>query len=136
MELRFLNFSIACIFSTELYYSAVSIMYTFTLALVAKFRPNKCKRSNTADVVILLATITAYTSSIMRSLETFLFPKWLRGAIIVVAILIIYCYIGSLVLTTIFSRFQGCFTVGKSFRLLKYICKCNVKNAEDQPLLT
>ena len=92
MAVRFLNLLMVSEVSFWLYAPAVSILFTFTLALVAKFQPYKCKRSNTANIVMLLAIITAYTSSIMYSMESFLFPKWLRIVIVGVAILIIYGY--------------------------------------------
>ena len=51
------------VFNIILYYPVVSILFTFTVVLVAWFQPYKCKRSNKADIVMLLAMITAVTSS-------------------------------------------------------------------------
>ena len=134
MAVRLLNLLIVSVFSIKLYNSAVSILFTFTVVLVAKFQPYKCNRSNKADVIMLLAMITAYTSSTMHSIEP-IFPMLLRVVILVAAILIIYGYLGFLILTSIISRFQACFTEGK-YRILKCIYKHGVMNGEDQALLT
>ena len=135
MAVRFLNLLIVSVFSFKLYTSAVSILFTFTLALLAKFQPYKCKRNNTVDIVMLLAIITTYTSATMYKTESLLYPKWLNGIVLSIAILIIYCYLGSLILASIFSRIQVCFTQGKSLRFLKTICQHNVMNGENQALL-
>ena len=137
MAVRFLNLLIVSVFSSRLYNSAVSFLFAFTVVLVAWFQPYKCKRSNKVDVVMLLVMITGYTSLTLYSLELYLFPKWLRGAILAAVILIIYGYLGFLILASIISRFQVCFTEGK-FRLLtciKITCKHCVTNEEDQALL-
>ena len=82
MAVRFLNLLIVSVFSIKLYNSAVSFLFTFTVMLVAWFQPYKCNRSNKADIIMLLAMITAFTSSTMHSLELYLFPKWLRQVIL------------------------------------------------------
>ena len=64
MAVRFLNLLIVSVFGIKLYNSAVSILFTITVVLVAKFQPFKCKRSNKADIVMLLVIIAAYTSFI------------------------------------------------------------------------
>ena len=64
MAVRFLNLSIVSVFSIKLYNSAVSILFTITVVLVAKFQHFKCKWSNNADIVMLLVIIAAYTSFI------------------------------------------------------------------------
>ena len=131
MAVRFLNLLIVSVFSIKLYSSAVIILFTLTLALVAKFQPYKCKRCNTVDIIMLLAVIAGFTSSTMYSTESLLFPKWLNGVIILIAILIIYCTLGFLILVGIFSRFQQ----RKWFRFLRCICKDNVMDGEDEALL-
>ena len=66
----FLNLLIIFVFSLLLYISAVSILFTFRLALLAKFQPYKCKRSNTVDIVMLLTIITITAVSIINILFT------------------------------------------------------------------
>ena len=57
MAVRFLNLLSVSVFSIKLYAPAASIIFTFTLALVARFQPYKCKKYNTVDIVMLLAVI-------------------------------------------------------------------------------
>ena len=137
MAVRFLNLSIVSIFSIKLYNSAGSILFTFTLVLVARFQPYKCKRSNTVDIILLLTVIIGYASSTMYSTESLLFPKWLNGVTVGIAMLIINGYLGFLILDCIYSWFRVCFTKNKFFRYLKHMCefKHSVTNREDQALL-
>ena len=128
MAVRFLNLLIVSAFSIKLYNSAVTILLTFTLALVAKFHPYKCKRCNTVDIIMLLAVIIGFISSTMYYTEPLLLPKWLNVVIIVIAVLIIYCNLGFVILASIFSRFQQ----NKRFRFLRCICKHNVMDEEDE----
>ena len=119
MAVRFLNLLIVSVFSLKLYTSAVAILLTFTLALVAKFQPYKCKRCNTVDTIMLLAVITGCTSSTMYYTESLLLPKWLNILVVGIAILIIYCNLGFHILVSIFFQFQR----SKWFRFLRCICK-------------
>ena len=115
MAVRFL---IVSVFSINLYISAVSILLTFTVVLVAKFQPYKCKRRNTTDVIMLLAVITGFTSLTMYITESLLFPKWLNGVIIgtCIAILVLYCCLGFLILSGMSSKFQVCLKNGNPFK--------------------
>ena len=46
------------------------------LALVAKFQPYKCKRSNTVDIVLLLVTLSSIiTMTVMYPRDRLMFPK-------------------------------------------------------------
>ena len=70
MVVRFLNLVVIPMFSIKLYAPATSIIiFAFTLALVAKFQPYKCKRNNTVDIVMLLTMIIAYLSNSMYATE-------------------------------------------------------------------
>ena len=128
MVVRFLNLLIVSVFSIKLYNSAVTILFTFTLALVAKFQPYKCKRCNTVDIIMLLAVITGFISSTMYYTESLLFLKWLNVVVVGIASLIIYCNLGFHILVSIFFRFQR----SKWFRFLRCICKHNVIDEEDE----
>ena len=59
LAVRFLNLLLISTFNYKLYFLAMSLLFAFILALVSKFQPYKFKRSNTVDIVMLLAIITA-----------------------------------------------------------------------------
>ena len=108
LAVRFLNLLIVSVFNYRLYFVAASLLLTFVLALVAKFQPYKCKRSNRVDIVMLLAIITGYTLASMHSIDN-LFPKWLYTIILCTAILVVHCYSHFLILASVFSKVIWCF---------------------------
>ena len=65
VAVRFLHLLMSSVFNYNLYLPAAALLFVFTLALVAKFQPYKCKRSNTIDIILLLVTISGYISSSM-----------------------------------------------------------------------
>ena len=134
LVVRFLNLLAVSVFSVKLYAPAASIVFAFTLALVAKFQPYKCKRNNTADIIMLLAMITAYMSSSMHSTEIWLFPNWLNAAISGIAVLTIYCILVFLVLSkhSVFFKVTQCFK--KCFGRLGRNTQGEI-DVEDQALL-
>ena len=78
LAVRFLNPLILTIFREYPSYIPLSLLVlVFTLALVAKFQPYKCRRSNTVDFVMLLCLISVCIISIMRHAASLVFPKWL-----------------------------------------------------------
>ena len=89
-----------------------------------------------ANILMLVALITGYTPSIMyTSTVSLLFPRWLNAIILGIAILVVYCNLGFLILTKILSTFHVCCADGKCFQFLINIFKHNVMNEEDQALL-
>ena len=139
VAVRFLNLLAVTMFSIKLYTPVASIIFTFMLALVAKFQPYKCKKNNTADIVILLAMITMYTSASMRYMEFWLFPNWLSAIILGTAALTIYGYLLFLVLSkhNIFLKIAQCLKKSKTFlNFLRYgKIEHGEVNIEDQALL-
>ena len=139
VAVRFLNLLAVSVFSIKLYGPVASIIFTFTLALVAKFEPYKCKKNNTVDIFILLAMITIYTSASMRFMEFWLFPTWLNAIISGTAALAIYGYLLFLILSkhNVFLKIAQCFKKSKPFlNFLRYgKIEHGEVNMEDQALL-
>ena len=140
MAVRFLNLLSVSVFSIKLYAPAASIIFTFTLALVARFQPYKCKKYNTVDIVMLLAIIIIYTSASMHSGDVWLFPKLLNEIIFGAAVLTIYCYLLFLILSqhNVFLKVAQCFKKSKPF-ILAFCRFGKIKhgevNMEDQKAL-
>jgi hypothetical protein len=111
MAVRFLNLLAISVFGYKLYAPAASIIFIFTLALVAKFQPYKCKKNNTADIVMLLAVIIGYMSSAMHFTDNWFFPRWLNKTVSGIAALSIYCCLLFLILSkhNIFLKVAQCF---------------------------
>jgi Ca2+/H+ antiporter len=96
------------VFNYNLYLPAAALVFVFALALVAKFQPYKHKRSNTVDIILLLAIITAYTTSGMRYAEQFMFPKLLNSITIGISVLIILSYQVFLILAFVLPKAIQC----------------------------
>ena len=79
LAVRFLNLLLYSIFNYALYLPSASLLVFFTLALVAKFKPYKNKRSNTIDIILLLVLPTACMSLLMYD-DGPIIPKWVNGA--------------------------------------------------------
>ena len=60
LAVRFLNLLMSSVSNFNLYLPAAAFLFVFTLALVAKFQPYKCKRNNTVDIILLFAMISGY----------------------------------------------------------------------------
>ena len=78
--------------------SAITLLYyAIALALVARFQPYKCKRSNTVDVVMLLTLTTGSVLTSMKSAVGINYPKWVHAIPFTVLSLIppsdIFCYL-------------------------------------------
>ena len=129
LAVRFLNLLMASMFNFYLFILAAALLLVFTLALVAKFQPYKYKRSNTVDIVMLLAIISMGMSSSMYFAGGIMFPKWLVEITGTIAILIILSYLLFLILARLLPTAKQCVTKCKTF--LKD-CEMNV---EDQALL-
>ena len=107
LAVRFLNLLMMSVFNFNLYLPAAALLFVFTLALVAKFQPYKCKRNNTVDIVLLLAVISGYMSSSIHYAGRFIYPKWLGGITTFVSVLILHCYMAFLILAQVYGGPQG-----------------------------
>ena len=133
MAIRFFNLLIISAFDLKLYVPAASLLFAFTIALVAKFQPYKDKRSNTVDIVMLLAMVFGYTSSTMHSLEYTLYPKWLNGLVVGAAILIIYSYLLHLILVRVLMKVNLYLARNNPFSKLKRkFCKVMIKHSSGE----
>lgn len=131
MAIRFFNLLVISVFDLKLYAPVASLLFTVTLALVAKFQPYKNKRSNTVDIVMLTAMIFGYTSTTIHFLQYTLYPKWLNGLIVGVAILIVYCYLLYIISVRISTRAKLYLTRNKLFSKFKRMCKIKSSSGED-----
>ena len=104
LALRFFNLLLYSIFNySSLSHQAASLVLVVTLALVAKFQPYKCRRSNTTDMVMLFAMIAGYTSMTMHR-TTPMFPRWPRNVVVAIMAMIPQCYIVFLILNKILPK--------------------------------
>ena len=114
--LRFFNLLVYSIFYEKVYFPTASLLLVFTLALIAKFRPYKEKKSNTVDVVMMFTLISAYTAIVLNYLHADQwYPKWVNRAIRSVPLLIPPSYIIFLVLAQIYPKLLHCFITSKAF---------------------
>ena len=81
LVLRFVNPLLFTAFDHRLYLPTASVLLTFTIVLVAKFQPYKHKRSNTIDIVIMLAVVCGYTSMLMRSTVCPMYTAQMNGVV-------------------------------------------------------
>ena len=120
LAVRFLNLLMAFVFNYILYFSAATFVFVFTLALVAKFQPYKSKRNNTVDIILLLATISAFISSSMHYAEEFMYPRLLNDFLVVISVLIILGYQVFLILACVFPKAIQCC---KKCKTIKMMCE-------------
>ena len=135
LTVRFLNLLMASLFNHNLYILAATLLFVFTLTLVAKFQPYKYKRSNTVDIVMLLAIISMGMSLSMYFAGGIMFTKWLVEITAIIAILIILSYLLFLILARLLPTAKQCVT--KCTFLTKRMIKVkdSETNVEDQVLL-
>ena len=133
LAVRFLNLLMSSVFNFNLYLQAAALLFVFTLALVAKFQPYKCKRNNTVDIVLLLAVISGYMSSSMYYTGVFMYHKWLKMITISISVLILHCYMVFLILARVLPMAVHCFKKCKILLMSKI--KTSVVNVEDRALL-
>ena len=133
LAVRFLNLLMSSVFNYNLYLPAAAFLFVFTLALVAKFQPYKCKRNNTVDIILLLAIISGYMSSAMYYAGGFMYPKWLNEITTSISALILLCYMVFLILSQVFPMVVKCFKKYKILLMSKI--KASVVNVEDRALL-
>ena len=108
MAIRFFNLLFISVFNHRLYLPAASLLFAFTLALVAKFQPYKDKRSNTVDIIMLMAIMFGYTSSAMHTIDFVFYPRWLNEIILWTAVLITYSSFLFLILARISLKVKLC----------------------------
>ena len=139
LAVRFLHLLMSSVFTFDLYLPAAVLLFVFTLALVAKFQPYKNKRNNTVDIIILLATISGYISSIMNYAGPggFMYPKWLNEITSIISILIFLSNLAFLILARIFPNTKQCFNkiYCKVHKLMSKVNRVNGKNVEERSLL-
>ena len=134
LAVRFSNLLLLSVFHYNLYYHAALLIFVITLALVARFQPYKCKKSNTFDVVAMLVLITTYLSQNMNADVTVMYPKLANSIVISIVLLIPPAYILYLILAQMLPNSQKCFTKCKVLlRMNKYHTEMNI---EDQAFLT
>lgn len=73
IALRFFNLLLYTVFNFTLYFNMASILLVFTLALVAKFQPNKCKQCNTTVTLFCMLHMQCEWS---RPQFQLMFPRW------------------------------------------------------------
>ena len=137
LAVRFLHLLMSSVFTFDLYLPAAVLLFVFALALVAKFQPYKNKRNNTVDIIILLATISGYISSIMYYVGPggFMYPKWLNEITSIISILIFLSYLAFLILARILPSTKQYFNKCEVHKLMSKVNRVNGKNVEKRSLL-
>ena len=136
LAVRFLNLLIVTTFNFNLYLLAAALLLVFTSALVAKYQPYKYKRSNTVDIILLLAIISGCMSTSMYLVGSGMFPKRLNIITTIIVILIYLSYLLFLILAKLLPKASQCVTKCKTFltrRMIKFMD--GEMNVEDQALL-
>jgi hypothetical protein len=90
LAVRFLNLLMSSVFDYSLYLLSATLVFVFTLAVVAKFQPYKHERNNTVDIILLLVIISAFISSAMHNGEPNIYPEWLNDIIIGISASIVF----------------------------------------------
>ena len=134
LALRFINLLLLSVFSYYHYFSVVLFPLTITLALVAKFQPYKCKRSNTIDIFWLLLLVTGCnTRNTTLVGHGMTFPHWLSQVIYAIFVLISVSYILVIILARIIPCARKLCTKCKNY-IFNRMTICNV-DSEEQDLL-
>ena len=112
---RFLNLLLLSVLrNTATYFAVASLLLAIGATLVAKFKPHKCDRSNTTDIVMLLTLMSASVATSMRFSAGVTFPKWVSGAAGSIVALIPPSY---LLLACVKPKALRCFTKSKTYLL-------------------
>ena len=138
LALRFFNLLLYSIFNYRLYLPAASLLMVFTVVLVASFKPYKCKRSNTVDIVMLLALVSGYMSILMLSDISPIFPQWSSGVMAGISALIPPSYIVFLCIAQILPKASRCLFRIKVF-VLEWVNEFRTKmesKVEEQALFS
>ena len=137
LAIRFFNLLFFSVMSNRnAYISAVTLLYAVALALVARFQPYKCKRSNAVDIVMLLTLITGsvLVSDSIRSVVSINCPSWVYDITLTFVSLIPLTYILLLALYRIGPHALQCFRKSKVF-LLERMSRINEDEGEEGPAL-
>jgi hypothetical protein len=133
LAVRFFNLLLFSVLrNRNAFTSAVTFLYAVALALVARFQPYKCKRSNTVDVVMLLILITGSVLISMKSAIGVNYPQWVYQIAFAVLSLIPLGYILLLALSRIGPCALQCFRRSKAF-LLERMGQINEDEGEEGP---
>ena len=94
LAVRFINLLLLSLFHIHFYCSLVIFPFAATLALVARFKPYKDKRSNTVDIVLLLALICICSYALLRkyTADSGLLPNHLTKIVLILLFLILPGY--------------------------------------------
>jgi hypothetical protein len=123
------------VFNYNLYLPAAALVFVFALVLVTKFQPYKQKRNNTVDIILLLTTITAYTSLSMYYAEPFMYSRLLKGITICISVLIFLSYQVFLILACVLPKAIQCCKKCKTLLMTKIKMTDAEVNEEDRALL-
>ena len=135
LAVRFLNPLVLTIFRADPSYIPLSLLIlVLMLALVAKFQPYKCRRSNTVDFVMLLGLINVCIISIVQRAASLVFPRWLFTTVLSVLSFIPPVYLSYLLFTQSLPMVVQCLKQGRvcMLRIMDQF-KTNIKG---QPLLS
>ena len=135
LAVRFLYLLLMSVFNYNLYIPAATLLFVFTLALVAKFQPYKCKRNNTTDIIVLLSVISACISLVMVHAGGVMYPRWLSSIIVCIAMLIFFGYQLFLILIRVLPQSVHCYKTCKTFLMSKLKVTDMIQNVENQALV-
>ena len=135
LSLRFLNLLFYVTFNRRQYFSALSLLVVFTLAIVTKLQPYKNKRSNTLDVVYLFSLFIMCTSASMQLGVHPVIPKWVSKVMMSISVTIPMCVMAFVIISTVFPKASEYLASCKR----KLLERCHVGlgmtvNEEEQPI--
>ena len=104
LAVRVINLLLYLLCNLNLSFPAVSLLLVLPFALVAKFQPYKCKRSNTVDIVMLLTLIIGCTAGSIYSAIGVMYSPILPKIIVSISAVIPPSYMLFLILAKISSK--------------------------------
>ena len=111
LAVRVLNLLFLSVFHYSLYFKMNQLIFVITLALVAKYQPNKCSRSNRVDVVMLIAVICIYLfldASIADTTDDAFRPRWLTNIVPFISVFIPPSYAAYLAVVQVLPPMSYC----------------------------
>ena len=104
LAVRLLDHLLLCIFrDQDAYIQSRLLCLVFLLAIVAKFQPYKCRKSNMVDIILLLALISGCVIITVKNTVRQFYPEWLIAVTESVSAIIPPCYALYLLLSQIWS---------------------------------
>ena len=133
LAVRFLDHLLLSIFRNQnAYIQSRLLCLVFLLAIVAKFQPYKCRKSNMVDIILLLALICGCVITTVKKTVGQYYPRWLISVSEYITAIIPPSYALYLLLSQIWSvavkRMRKCVPM----RMDRFDVKMDV---EEQPLL-